>query len=201
MSSARRPGAGPTAGEAAVGIGSGTDYDLDAAIRKIPDHPLPGVLFYDLLPLFQDPRGLTTCVDRLAGWARERQPERVLGVEARGFILGGALAQALGVGFAAVRKGGRLPWQTISRDYTLEYGSNSLEIHRDAVAPRQKVLIHDDLLATGGTALAACRLVEALGGVVAGICTVVELTFLPGRETLRGYEVVSLVTYDSEATT
>jgi adenine phosphoribosyltransferase len=174
-------------------------FDIDAAIRKIPDHPHPGIVFYDLMPLFQNPAGLTACVDRMAGWARERQPEVVLAAEARGLILGGALAQALGVGIASARKAGRLPWETIGEAYTLEYGTDALEVHRDAVRPREKVLVHDDLLATGGTALALCRLVERLGGVVVGIAFVVELTFLPGRERLRGYDVLSLVTYDSEA--
>lgn len=174
-------------------------FDIDAAIRKIPDHPTPGILFYDLMPLFQSPAGLTACVDRMADWSRLRQPEIVLGAEARGLILGGALAQALGVGFIAARKPGRLPGETVGQDYDLEYGSDALEVHQDAIHPGQKVLVHDDLLATGGTALAACRLVERLGGVVVGIAVVVELTFLAGRERLRGYDVLSLVTYDSEA--
>jgi adenine phosphoribosyltransferase len=174
-------------------------FDIDSAIRKIPDHPHAGILFYDLMPLFQSPAGLTTCIDRIADWSRLRQPEVVLGIEARGLILGGALAQALGVGFAAARKPGRLPGETIREAYELEYGTDTLEIHRDAVKPGQKVLVHDDLLATGGTSLAVCRLVEQLGGVVVGAAFVVELTFLPGRERLRGYDVLSLVTYDSEA--
>lgn len=174
-------------------------FDIEAAIRKIPDHPTPGILFYDLMPLFQSPAGLTACVDRMADWSRLRQPEIVLGAEARGLILGGALAQALGVGFIAARKPGRLPGETVGEDYDLEYGSDALEVHQDAIRPGQKVLVHDDLLATGGTALAACRLVERLGGVVVGVAVVVELTFLRGRERLRGYDVLSLVTYDSEA--
>jgi adenine phosphoribosyltransferase len=178
---------------------NGGAFDIDAAIRKIPDHPHPGILFYDLMPLFQSPGGLTACVDRMAAWARERQPELVLAAEARGLILGGALAQALGVGVAAARKLGKLPWQTVAESYTLEYGTDAIEVHRDAVRPGQKVLVHDDLLATGGTALALCRLVERLEGVVVGVSVVVELTFLPGREQLRGYDVLSLVTYDSEA--
>jgi adenine phosphoribosyltransferase len=173
-------------------------FDIDAGVRKIPDHPHAGILFYDLMPLFQSAAGLTACVDRIADWARPRQPELVLGAEARGFILGGALAQALGVGFAAARKPGKLPAPTIQQSYELEYGTDTLEVHRDAVAPGQKVLVHDDLLATGGTALAKCRLVESLGGVVVGVAFVVELTFLPGRERLRGYDVMSLIAYASE---
>jgi adenine phosphoribosyltransferase len=174
-------------------------FDIDSAIRKIPGYPHPGILFYDLMPLFQSPAGLTACVDRLAAWGRERQPELVVAAEARGLILGGALAQALGVGVAAARKMGRLPWKTVAESYELEYGTDTMEMHADAVRPGQKVLVHDDLLATGGTALALCRLVERLGGVVVGVAFVVELTFLPGRERLRGYDVLSLVTYDSEA--
>jgi adenine phosphoribosyltransferase len=173
-------------------------FDIDAAIRRIPDHPRPGILFYDLMPLFASAPGLTACVDRIAEWARLRQPELVLAAEARGFILGGALAQALGLGFAAARKQGKLPFEAERSEYELEYGTDALELHRDAIRPGQKVLVHDDLLATGGTALASCRLVEALGGIVVGLAFVVELTFLPGRETLRGYDVLSLVTYDRE---
>ena len=139
-------------------------FDIDAAIRKIPDHPHPGILFYDLMPLFQSPAGLTACVDRMAAWSRERQPELVIAPEARGLILGGALAQALGVGFAAARKPGKLPSETVAEAYALEYGTDALELHADAVRPRQKVLVHDDLLATGGTALALCNLVEGSEG-------------------------------------
>jgi adenine phosphoribosyltransferase len=174
-------------------------FDIDSAIRKIPGYPHPGILFYDLMPLFQSPRGLSACVDRLAAWSRERQPELVIAPEARGLILGGALAQALGVGLSAARKLGRLPGDTVGESYDLEYGTDTIELHADAVRRGQKVLVHDDLLATGGTALALCRLVERLGGVVVGLAFVVELTFLPGRERLRGYDLTSLVTYDSEA--
>jgi adenine phosphoribosyltransferase len=173
-------------------------FDLDAAIRKIPDHPIQGILFYDLMPLFASPRALATCVEELAGWARERRPDVVLGAEARAFILGGAVAHELGVGFVAARKPGRLPGETFSQAYDLEYGSNSLEIHVDGIRPKQRVLVHDDLLATGGTAEAVCRLVERCGAEVVGVAFVVELTFLPGRERLAGYDVMSLVQYDSE---
>ena len=173
-------------------------FDIDGAIRRIPDHPHAGILFYDLMPLFQDPAGLAAGVQGIVDWARPRSPDVVLGVEARGFVLGGAIATALGTGFAAARKPGKLPGERISEEYALEYGTDTLELHRDAVQPGQAVLLHDDLLATGGTALAACRLVEALGGVVAGVAVVAELTFLPGRATLAGYDVMSLVTYDSE---
>jgi adenine phosphoribosyltransferase len=174
-------------------------FDIDSAIRKIPNHPKPGILFYDLMPLFASPQGLAACVEGLAEWARPRDVDVVLGAEARGFIVGGAVARDLGVGFAAARKPGKLPFEVLREEYELEYGVDVLEIHRDAITPGARVLVHDDLLATGGTAAAKCRLVEALGGVVAGVAFIVELTFLPGRERLAGYDVLSLVTYDSEA--
>lgn len=173
-------------------------FDIDAAIRKIPNHPKPGILFYDLMPLFGSAQGLEACIDGIADWARPRRIDVVLGAEARGFIIGGAVANALGVGFAAARKPGKLPWRTLRQDYELEYGTDSLELHVDAITPGMRVLVHDDLLATGGTAKAKCEMVESLGGVVAGVAFVVELTFLPGRERLTGYDVHSLVQYDSE---
>ena len=164
-------------------------YDIDGAIRRIPHHPKPGILFYDLMPLF---------VTSIADWARPRDIDMVLGAEARGFILGAAIAREINAGFACARKPGKLPYETISREYDLEYGTDVLELHRDAITPGQRVLVHDDLLATGGTAAAKCALVEELGGVVAGLAFVVELTFLPGRAKLGGYDVLSLVQYDSE---
>mgnify|MGYP001206752199 CR=1 FL=1 len=175
------------------------DFDIDAAIRKIPNHPKEGILFYDLMPLFASPAGLAACVDEIARWARPHEVDVVLGAEARGFIVGGALAIALGVGFAAARKPGKLPWKTVRQDYELEYGTDALEIHEDAISPGMRVLVHDDLLATGGTAQAKCEMVERLGGVVAGVAFVVELTFLPGRARLAAHDVFSLVRYDSEA--
>jgi adenine phosphoribosyltransferase len=174
-------------------------FDIDAAIRRVPDHPHAGILFYDLMPLFQQPAGLAAGTARIAAWARERAVERVVGVEARGFVLGGAIAAELGVGFSAARKRGKLPSARIGREYALEYGTDVLEMHTDAVAPGERVLVHDDLLATGGTARAVCGLVEELGGTVAGVAVVAELTFLPGRAALEGYDVMSLVTYSSEA--
>lgn len=178
---------------------TGAAFDLDGAIRRIPDHPHTGVLFYDLMPLFQSADGLAAGVDAITGWARSLSPDRVVGIEARGFVMGGAIATALGTGFAAARKVGRLPHDTVRREYALEYGTDVLEMHRDAVRPGMRVLVHDDLLATGGTARAVCELVEELGGVVVGVAVVAELTFLPGRAALAGYDVLSLVTYDSEA--
>jgi len=174
-------------------------FDIDAAIRKIPDHPKTGILFYDLMPLFADPAGLAACIDAIASWARPREVDIVLGAEARGFIVGGAVAHALGVGFAAARKPGKLPGKTVRKEYELEYGTDSLELHEDVITPGMRVLVHDDLLATGGTAKAKCQMVEHLGGIVVGVAFVVELTFLPGRERLAGYDVLSLVEYDSEA--
>jgi adenine phosphoribosyltransferase len=162
-------------------------FDIDAAIRKIPDHPRAGILFYDLMPLFQDPRGLDACVTRMAEWARPRGVDAVLGAEARGFILGGALARELGVGFVAARKPGKLPAAVERQEYDLEYGTDVLEVHVDSIG------------ATGGSARAKCELVERLGGVVAGVAFVVELTFLPGRARLGPYDVLSLQTYDTES--
>jgi adenine phosphoribosyltransferase len=178
---------------------SARGFDIDSAIRRVPDHPHAGILFYDLLPLFQEPAGLAATTGRIASWARERSVNRVVGVEARGFVLGGAIATELGVGFSAARKPGKLPSARIAREYALEYGTDALEMHTDAVARGERVLVHDDLLATGGTALAVCKLVEELGGTVAGVAVVAELTFLPGRVALEGYDVMSLVTYEGEA--
>ena len=173
-------------------------FDIDGAIRRIPHHPRPGVLFFDLMPLFEDPSGLSACVDDIAGWARPRGVDMVVGAEARGLILGGAIAHALGVGFATARKPGKLPGDRIGRSYALEYGEDQLELHTGAIRPGQRVLIHDDLLATGGTAEALCGLVADMGGVVAGVAVVVELTFLPGRTRLTPHEVHSLERFDSE---
>ncbi len=174
-------------------------FDIDAAIRKIPNHPKPGILFYDLMPLFADPRGLEACVERIADWARPKDVDLVLGAEARGFICGGAVARELGCGFVAARKPGKLPGRTISHEYELEYGIDTLEIHEDAIERGMRVLVHDDLLATGGTAQAKCRMIERLGGIVVGAAFVVELTFLPGRDRLDGHDILTLVQYASEA--
>lgn len=175
-------------------------FDIDAAIRRIPDHPVPGILFYDVMPLFESARGLAACVDGICGWARPREVDMVVAPEARGLILGGAIARELGAGLATARKPGKLPGARISRSYALEYGEDQLELHVGAVRPGQRVLVHDDLLATGGTAEALCGLVQEMGAEVAGVAVVVELTFLPGRERLAPNDVLSLVSYDSEAT-
>ena len=170
--------------------------DLAAMVRDVPDFPKPGIVFKDIMPLLADPGALRQTVDELASWSQERRPDIVLGAEARGFITGGALACKLGCGFVAARKPGKLPWRTVSAKYALEYGFDELEMHVDAIRSGGRVLIHDDLLATGGTARAKVHLVEQLGATVVGLAFVVELSFLGGRERLAGYDVHSLVEYD-----
>jgi adenine phosphoribosyltransferase len=172
-----------------------TKVDLEAKIRDIPDFPKRGIVFKDIMPLLADPEALHDTVERLAEFAEPRKPDVVLGAEARGFILGAALAYRLGCGFVAARKPGKLPWRTISAKYALEYGFDALELHADAVAHGARVLVHDDLLATGGTAKAKIDLVEQLGGTVVGLAFVIELEFLNGREKLAGYDVCSLIRY------
>jgi adenine phosphoribosyltransferase len=168
---------------------------LEAKIRDVPDFPQPGIVFKDIMPLLADPATLHETVERLAEWIEPRKPDLILGAEARGFILGGALAYKLGCGFAAARRPGKLPWKTVSASYALEYGENTLELHADALPSGARVLVHDDLLATGGTAAAICDLVEQLGGVVVGLAFVIELTFLEGRKHVERYDVQSLITY------
>jgi adenine phosphoribosyltransferase len=172
-----------------------TAVDLRAKIRDVPDFPRPGIVFKDIMPLLADPAAFHEAIEQLAGYAEPRTPELVLGAEARGFILGGALAYRLGCGFVAARKPGKLPWKTISAEYMLEYGIDLLELHADAIRPGTRVLVHDDLLATGGTAKAKIELVERLGGVVVGVAFLIELDFLRGRDQLVGREVFSLIQY------
>ena len=169
--------------------------DLSSKIRDIPDFPKRGIVFKDIMPLLADSEALHETVERLGEFAEPREPDVVLGAEARGFILGAALAYRLGCGFVPARKPGKLPWRTISAKYALEYGFDALELHADAIKPGTKVLIHDDLLATGGTARAKIDLVEQLGGTVVGLAFVIELEFLNGREKLQGYDVFSLIQY------
>ena len=169
--------------------------DLESKIRDIPDFPKRGIVFKDIMPLLADPEALHDTVERLAEFAEPRKPDVVLGAEARGFILGAALAYRLGCGFVAARKPGKLPWRTISAKYALEYGFDALELHADAISGDARVLIHDDLLATGGTAKAKIDLVEQLGGTVVGLAFVIELEFLNGRDKLAGYDVFSLIQY------
>jgi adenine phosphoribosyltransferase len=169
---------------------------LKQLIREIPDFPKAGILFYDITTLLKDKQGLKDTIDALKSHYEGAQVDVVIGVEARGFIFAPALAYALGAGFVPVRKPKKLPSICASISYDLEYGSDTLEVHKDAIAPGAKVLIVDDLLATGGTAAAVTRLVEQLGGTVAGLGFVLELTFLGGREKLDGYETFSLLQYD-----
>ena len=167
-------------------------------IRDIPDFPKPGIVFKDITPLLLDPPAMDHAVDELAAYARGREVELVVAAESRGFILGAALARQLGVGFVPARKPGKLPHDTVSADYMLEYGVDTLELHADALAHGTRVLVHDDLLATGGTARAVCDLVEKLGGRVIGCAFLIELGFLNGRERLAGFDVHSLIVYDHE---
>ncbi|MEA2292701.1 MAG: adenine phosphoribosyltransferase [Solirubrobacteraceae bacterium] len=172
---------------------------LRSRIRDIPDYPKPGILFKDITPLLLDPAALDAATAALADWARPRQVDFVVAAEARGFILGGALARDLGAGFVPARKPGRLPHATISAEYILEYGVDALEMHADALAHGARVLVHDDLLATGGTAKALCDLAQNRGAEVVGCAFVVELSFLEGRERLSGLDVRTLVDYGPEA--
>jgi adenine phosphoribosyltransferase len=164
-------------------------------IRDIPDFPSPGILFRDITPVLLDPDALHECIAAYVADAEEKRAELIIGIESRGFIFGIPVADRLGLGFVPVRKVGKLPGQTVQAEYSLEYGANILEIHADAIRPGQRCLIVDDLLATGGTASAACRLVEALGGVVAGLTFLIELTYLDGRSLLEGYPVRSFISY------
>jgi adenine phosphoribosyltransferase len=171
--------------------------DLRALVREIPDFPKEGVGFKDITPLLADPRALRAAVQGLAEYARPLNVDCVIAAEARGFLLGPALALELGTGFVLARKPGKLPFQTISAEYLLEYGAGQLEVHTDALSAGKRVLVHDDLLATGGTAAALCELVEQLGGEVVGCGFLVELAFLNGRERLAPRETHALLTYES----
>jgi adenine phosphoribosyltransferase len=170
--------------------------DLKKLIREVPDYPKPGILFYDLTTLLKDQRGFRSVVDQLCEHYAGKKVDIVAGIEARGFIFAPALAYRLGAGFVPVRKPKKLPWKTASVTYQLEYGTDQLEVHQDAVRKGQRVLLSDDLLATGGTAAAAINLVRQLGGEVAGAAFAVELSFLNGRSKLPGVDVFSLLKYD-----
>lgn len=170
--------------------------DLRQYIRDIPDWPKKGILFYDITPLLADPKAFSAAVEALCADFSDTGIEYVAAVEARGFIFGSTVAEKLGAGFVPIRKKGKLPWQTQSITYDLEYGTDTLEIHSDAVRSGAKVLMVDDLLATGGTMAAACKLIEKIGGDVAGIAFLIELVFLGGREKLTDYEVTSIISYE-----
>lgn len=172
-----------------------TEEAAKKLIREIPDFPTPGILFRDITPILQDARAFREVVFTLAESARPLTPDVIVGVESRGFVFGAPVALELGVGFVPVRKEGKLPREKASAEYSLEYGKSVIEIHRDAIQPGSRAVIVDDLLATGGTAAAAARLVEQLGGTVAGFSFLIELTDLKGRESLQGYHVFTLVRY------
>ena len=169
---------------------------LKQLIREVPDFPKPGILFYDITTLLKDRAGFATLIDAFSEYYISKRVDLVLGIEARGFIFGPALAYRLNAGFVPVRKPKKLPAETAKVTYQLEYGSDSLEIHKDAVQHAQRVIIVDDLLATGGTANATVQLVKSLGGEIAGLAFVVELDFLHGRKKLEGHDVFSLLHYD-----
>jgi adenine phosphoribosyltransferase len=174
------------------------DVDLGALIRDVPDFPRPGIVFKDITPLLLDAEALRHAIDLLVEDAEKREVAFVVAAEARGFILGAAVAARIGAGFVPARKAGKLPAETASVGYQLEYGVDALEVHRDALAGGARVLVHDDLLATGGTAAAKCRLVEEAGAVVAGCSFLVELAFLGGRTALAPHPVHSVIVYEEE---
>ena len=172
--------------------------DLRAYIEDIPDFPEPGIVFKDITPLFLDAEALAATVSALAEHARSVEADYLVSAEARGFVLGGAIATEIGAGFILARKPGKLPRETASAEYQLEYGVDTLEVHSDAIGPGSRVLVHDDLLATGGTASALCDLVENAGATVVGCAFVIELAFLGGRERLAPHPVHSLISYETE---
>ena len=169
--------------------------DLKQYIRTIPDFPQKGILFRDITTLLKEPTVFKDVIDRLINQYKDTRIDKIVSVEARGYIFGGALAYLLGCGFVPVRKPGKLPAETVSLDYTLEYGTNTVEMHKDAITRGEKVLVFDDLLATGGTVQASCKLVENLGGTVVGCAFIINLTELKGAEKLHQYDVFSLIEY------
>ena len=168
---------------------------LRARVRDVPDFPVPGILFRDITPLLQDPASFHACVDLFADHFRDRDIDVFAGIESRGFLFAAPVALALGVGFVPVRKAGKLPAATVKRTYALEYGEATVELHRDAVERGQRVALIDDLLATGGTAAAACELFEELGATIVEVAFLIELAFLHGRDRLSGREVTSFIRY------
>jgi adenine phosphoribosyltransferase len=169
--------------------------DLKSRVREVPDWPEPGVGFKDVSPLLRDPEALSQAIESLADWTREQRPDLVLGAEARGFILGAAIANQVPCGFVPARRPGKLPPETVSATYALEYGQNALELNADAIGSGARVVIHDDVLATGGTVEAIGGLVEQLGGEIVGVCFIIELGFLGGRARLSRYPLHSLIQY------
>jgi adenine phosphoribosyltransferase len=169
--------------------------DLRDRIRDVPDFPREGVVFKDIMPLIADAEYFAEAIRQLGQWVEPREPDLILGAEARGFIFGAALAYAVHAGFIAARKPGKLPRETVEATYELEYGTDSLQVHRDAISSGARVVVLDDVLATGGTAKAKVELVESLGGIVVGVVFVLELTFLHGRDRLSGCDVHALISY------
>jgi adenine phosphoribosyltransferase len=168
---------------------------LEDKIRDVPDFPIKGVLFKDITTLLKDPDAYHTAIDSMGSRFRDKQIDIVVGMESRGFVFAAPLAYLLGAGLVPVRKLGKLPAETVRAEYSLEYGTNTLEMHKDAIVPGQRVLIVDDLLATGGTTMATVELVESLGGQVVGISFLIELTFLKGRERLKGRDIYAEIQY------
>jgi adenine phosphoribosyltransferase len=166
---------------------------IEALIRDVPDFPEPGIVFKDITPVLADPIAFSTIIDLMVVHFGRGNVDKVVGIEARGFILGAPVAYHFGAGVIPVRKKGKLPHETIDEEYALEYGTAALEIHKDAVRPGERVLVVDDVLATGGTAKAAANLVERIGGKVCGIATLIELDFLHGRDKLQGYDLFTLI--------
>jgi adenine phosphoribosyltransferase len=175
-----------------------TGDDFQKFIRSVPDFPKKGIVFRDITTLLKEPEAYRKTIDAFVSRYRGDAIRKIVSVESRGFIFGSALAYALGAGFVPVRKPGKLPAETVRESYQLEYGSDTLELHRDAIVPGERVLIIDDLLATGGTMVAASALVERLGGTIAGLAFLIELSFLQGRKRLSHYEIFSLISYDRE---
>lgn len=174
------------------------ENDLKKYIRSIKDFPKKGIMFRDITTLLKDPEGIKETIDQLYSFTNGLKIDKVVGIESRGFIFGSLLAQKLNAGFVPIRKPGKLPAETESQTYELEYGTDKIEIHKDAIKSGENVLVHDDLLATGGTAEAACKLIEKLGGKIAQVSFIIELTFLNGRKKLSNYDVRSIIEYDSE---
>lgn len=171
---------------------------LKSFIREVPDFPKKGILFYDITTLMENPSGFSMALDAMESYVRTTNADKIVAIESRGFIFGAALADRLKLPFVSARKPGKLPAKTISEEYALEYGTDRLEMHADSVRSGERVVVIDDLIATGGTLRAVCSMVERLGGTVAGISSVIALTFLPFAQALSGYDVNYLISYDSE---
>lgn len=172
--------------------------NLESKIRTVPDFPKKGIMFKDITTVLKDADSLRYCIDTFYNYYKDKDITKVVGIESRGFIIGTALAYRLGCGFVPIRKPKKLPAETLRIEYQLEYGTDAIEIHKDSITNGEKVLLHDDVLATGGTMNAACKLVEQLGGNIVGLSFIIELSFLQPRKKLPQYDILSLVKYDSE---